>query len=206
MVLLLVMFACSIYAPIGLRQDHLFFLLPIPQILLALAAFCGYHVLASPKTSWPRLVDAAAGAIFLSLLAAALLWHVFIIYRTEDRLRRTGGEGFLSDATFALSGWLEQHSITHPKVCDWGIHDPVQFLSKGRIRPKKCWRILGRDNFITNCLDGDNIYLFMAPDEVVNYPWASEIIRERGERLTAKKTFYRRDGAVAFVAYARQPL
>ena len=214
-ILILAMFSFSLYTVSVFRQDHLLILFPFPQILLALAAFSGFHVLASPKGG-RRTADAIAAAVFLGLLSVSLLSNLLIFYESESALERTGGEAEMSDATFAMTAWLEANGLTQPKFYLMRIDSTVRLLSRRRISPRLC----GDEAFATGktrgwffptCLDGgDNIFIFAAPSLSTynwdyNYPWVARLVRERGGRLALRKIFFRRNGAAAFLAYARQP-
>ncbi len=203
--LLLLMLSFSIYTLSCYRQDHLLLLLPLPQIILALGVLRGYELLTAPAGVWPRL----AGAVSLGVLAVSLLGHLVAACQLERRMGRVGGEDRMSDAVYEVGDWLERGGWNAPKFYDWGPQDTIRLISRGKIQPMSCFSQFipaMRADSPLNCLEGEPIYIFVAPDSDSNYPRVAQVLRKRGQELIVEKNFYRRDGSVAYIAYRRQPL
>ncbi len=192
---------CSVFTISDLRQDHLYLLLPLAEVLLGAAAS-----FAVQRAATGRLRGLWALALLPVALSAS--FQAVRTFRLERFLDRTGGVASFSDASFSLAHWLEAGGISAPKFCDWGLHDTILFLSAGRVQPLACWRMppgSGTDSFAAfrrRCLGGENVYVFIDPARSPNFQSLSTELAARGRRLIERKQFLTRDGRTAFGVYS----
>lgn len=131
-VLIAVIVAESAFTVSGIWATHLYILLPLPQIMIALGAVLLADTLAprlAPWLPWGR------AAIVVLLLGALMLAS----YRTDAAyyaaVERTGGLSRFSDAVYKLAEWLDKRQAGPVYAVDWGIQKNVQILTQGRVNP-----------------------------------------------------------------------
>ena len=195
------MLLCSLFTISSYRQDRLFILFPLPQIVMAVGAWL---LLERALSREPHRALASSILLLFMLSPVFQLWQ---LSHLEDSLLRTGGTGIYTDATVGIARWLEEHHIASPMLCDdAGFHDTLWVLTKGRVSPLVCdlsrpgMPKTGGLDFKSNCLTGDNLYIFLPHSD--NFKLFSDIARETiGKVLAPEHAFLTRDGRPAAVAY-----
>ncbi len=138
---------------------------------------------------WPPLAVAAALDILarrgglgrlglvVALGAAAVLGlaDLRVDWQYHRALSQSGGLAAHSAASYALADYLQEHDLTAPLAMDWGIAAPVQFLTRGQVRPievfgyNDLWE--ADENFGPRLAaflsNPDSVYIFHSPAETV---------------------------------------
>jgi len=198
--LLLGMFLPSCLTLSTFRQDHLYFIFPLPQIIMGAAAailFERARVL-GPSSRVPLMT--------LILIAALPVLYLWQYSKRERFFRRTGGTGTVSDSIIAITNWLEKHDYSAPICGDWGFGGS-KLLSDGKIRPIDIYPSLESNRrFFFLHRSGDDVYLFYTAHG--NLQSASAALARQGLAFKVRKTFYTRNGepnAVALTIVKRGP-
>jgi len=205
--LLLGMFLPSMFTLAMFRQQHLFIIFPLPQIIMGAAASL---LLERAASRGPR-GKAAVLALLLLSVSPALGLREFV--SMERYVQLTGGTGGYSDATEAMTSWLLRHRHFAPKATNWNPYDVVDLLSSGEISMRRCWADPLKPAsangawFLSNCTGGDNAYVFYVPDnsaDALDSYRASYFaaLRRRGRKFVLDRTFYTRNGIATYAVYS----
>ena len=177
------------------RQDHLYFIFPLPQIIMGAAAAVLFD------HAWAARPCAKTLCLALLLFIAAPVLYLREYSRLESYLHLTGGTGEVSDSIIAITGWLEKHNYLFPIACDWGFECPIQLLSGGKINPLPHGYNFDADHgFLFRHPGGGGIYLFYTAQG--NLKFASMALARQGLALDILKTFYTKNGEPNAVACA----
>jgi hypothetical protein len=133
----------SSFTPTGLLFTHLAILVPWPILVLAvtidmIARRSGLDKMRFVRRQ-ARLDRGWATALSLGTLLSAALAGMLIYDDLKvdtayhHDLKRIGGIGDHTSASYALVQYLEQQEIDDVVAMDWGIQDVIQFLSEGEI-------------------------------------------------------------------------
>jgi 4-amino-4-deoxy-L-arabinose transferase-like glycosyltransferase len=114
-------FQMAITKEAGAAVHHVVLLWPLPHLMIA-AAF-GFI---ANRGKWGRI---AAGLATAWLLCTNLL----VLNQYLYQFARNGAAGSWSDAMFGLSADLKKSDATYLAIYDWGILNPLDLLSKGRL-------------------------------------------------------------------------
>jgi hypothetical protein len=119
--------ACLFAVPRAARIHHVMNVMPLPQLLVALAVLqlCKRRV-------WIRWA-AAAG------LAALLAGQLHVAVRTFDMLRESGGRGRWSGALARFAGSLPADAVV--VSLDWGFHAPLLLLRPELSLEEPAWSL-----------------------------------------------------------------
>lgn len=190
-------FTVSILGP-----THLFVLLPLPQMLIAVAVYLGWQAL-----SWRR------PAVLLGLAILATLAAVDVGVDIQYHIALTNSGGWLShsDAIYRLASYLDRRGVAEPIAMDWGIKTSVQILTQGRVNPIEIFQYDPQPNeTFQNWLYGaltqrpDTIYLFHTEDATFYHRFQAfeDMAQKRGKKVALEWTIPQRDGRVIFNIYA----
>jgi 4-amino-4-deoxy-L-arabinose transferase-like glycosyltransferase len=116
--------AVMMWPRLPIRGHHLVTLVPLAAAMVVLAA-----------RRLPRRPGHAAGLALAAALyaCAALDWN-----RAARRgLVETGGAGMWSDAVVSVARYLDTRGAPHVAACDWGFHNSVFVLTRGRVRARE---------------------------------------------------------------------
>ncbi len=136
LVLIIVVVAESVFTVSGIWATHLYILLPLPQIIVAVAVVALADNLAK-KRRWLQV-----GLIGLAL-AGGMLANVRVDRAYYAELERSRGLSRFSDAIYKLADWLDQGHYATVYAVDWGIQKNVQLLTQGRVNPVEIYSFPG---------------------------------------------------------------
>ena len=202
------MLFCSLFTTSnGYRQEHLYILFPLPQIMMGLASYLLLQRFLTGKTFRKTAL------LGLFCFGLSPVFHLWELSRLEEFVRSTGGTGYHSDASKSLSDWLVQRGHHHPKACDWGVHDVLRLLSKGDIEPQCCYHwsdelgTRARKESLYRCLyssisNGDPLIFVENGHARSNRSYFSAFVREQGNRLVEEEVFLTRNGEKAYSVYS----
>jgi 4-amino-4-deoxy-L-arabinose transferase-like glycosyltransferase len=135
----------SAFTPTGLLFTHLAILVPWPILVVSVTADLvarrsGLDRVSLARTrEWRNRSWAAAsslGTVVILALTGMLIYDDLRVDTAYHRdLRRIGGVGDHTSASYTLVRYLETEGISDVVAMDWGIQDVVQFLSEGQINP-----------------------------------------------------------------------
>jgi hypothetical protein len=136
--------------PGAVRMYHSILVYPFPHLIVA----------ATLTLVWRRLAGANRPPTFPRLLlptvvAFLLLGQVLAIVKTENLMRRTGGQGLWSNALDTFAGEIKNRSDLTIVSLDWGFHESLLFLTQGPklVEPFWFWQqgLLPGTAGTTNC-------------------------------------------------------
>ena len=134
--LIIVIVAESVFTVSGIWATHLYILLPLPQIIVAVAVVALADLLAQERR-WLQV-----GLIGL-VLAVGMLANVRVDRAYDAELERSRGLSRFSDAIYKLADWLDQRRYATVYAVDWGIQKNVQLLTEGRVNPVEIFSFPG---------------------------------------------------------------
>ncbi|HEY3340395.1 MAG TPA: glycosyltransferase family 39 protein, partial [Anaerolineae bacterium] len=117
----------SAFTVSGLWATHLFIMLPLPQIVVAVAAVW----LGSTVAQWlggrrPHAPSPLLTGLIVVVLLVVPVWRdLWVNEQQHTTLTRTGGSGRFSDAVYKLATHLDTEHIAAPIALDWGIEKSV---------------------------------------------------------------------------------
>ncbi|HVA66471.1 MAG TPA: hypothetical protein VNK24_06055, partial [Elusimicrobiota bacterium] len=177
------------------RQDHLYFIFPLPQIIMGAAAAALFD------HAWAARPCPKALCLALLLFIAAPVLYLREYSRVENFLRLTGGTGDVSDSIITITNWLGKHGYFAPVACDWGFERPIQLLSDGKISPlPRGFNYNADHRFFLRDMCAGNIYLFYTAHG--NLKFASAALARQGLACDVLKTFYTKNGEPNAIACA----
>jgi hypothetical protein len=161
---LALMTAASIFTVSALWFTHFALLMPWPALALAVALS---RVARHLRPVW--LGTGLAALVVVGLVAT----DVRADWRYHAALRDAGGYGAHSAAVYRLTERLLAGGSPLPYALDWGIQDPVQFLSKGEVNPVELtgFEFEAGDEFAERVVesldDPDHLYILHSREETV---------------------------------------
>jgi hypothetical protein len=192
--------AGTLAVPGAVRAHHLLNALPFPHLLLA----------AVGVELWRRAAGAGAARraarVGLGLaLAALLLGQLRVAEATRELIDRTGGRGRFSDAVGELARLLEAHPEPRAVSLDWGLHEPLLFLTARARLEEPIWRLQhaarsGRPARLAG--RAGDLYLLHPPDyDLFGFgPPFLAALERLGPGAAETLTYRDREGRVAFLA------
>ncbi len=132
--------AASAFTVSGLWATHLFILVPLPQMTVAVAAAWLARDIAGRLSRPTRWLPALLAALLLALPVSRDVW---VSQQHHATLAETGGSGRFSDAIYKLAAYLDAQGAApvapqpapQPVALDWGIEKNVRVLTADRVRP-----------------------------------------------------------------------
>lgn len=128
--------AATVALPGAVRAHHLLNAMPLFHVGVA-AVGVDLWRRADGRRLGTRLLRGALALAF----AAVLLSQIAGVRATYALLERTGGQGWWSDAIYALAADLEGAPTTRAVSLDWGLHEPLLFLTEDLALQQPLWRI-----------------------------------------------------------------
>jgi hypothetical protein len=168
----------SAFTVSGFWATHYFIILPLPQMVVAVAAVWLAERLgrrgaeeirrrgAEERRRSPLLLFSSAPLLILFvgvLLALPVARDLWVSEQHHAKLAETGGSGRFSDAVYKLAAHLDAQRIFAPIALDWGIEKSVRVLTADRVRPEEIFGFTP------------------APDEVFNQR-VRELLRDPGRQ------------------------
>ena len=155
--------AIMVFSKLPVTSHHLFGLLPIGAVVMALAAGSLIH-------QW-RLAKIPIVLLALLYLGVALQWNVL----AAREIRRTGGTSEWSNAIVSVSDYFR---VNYPgcevKILDWGFGNNLSFLSNETIRQSEIFWGATTDKTGLGSPWKDEVLkggLYLThPDPTVNFP------------------------------------
>ncbi|MBI2886687.1 MAG: glycosyltransferase family 39 protein [Chloroflexi bacterium] len=183
----------------GLWPTHLFFLLPLLCVLLAL----GIYLLGR------YLLGARGLRAMTATLAFLVTGNLVVDWQYHDLLGRAGGLGAHSDTVAALADFLDTQRVTEPLAMDWGIKYSVQLLTQGRVNPVEVFHYTQEPpeaflHWLYGALTRpDHLYLFHSPEHTTfpRFTLFKQVAAALQKELRVEATFYSRDGAPVYLLY-----
>ncbi|MCG8590286.1 MAG: hypothetical protein MJE66_13425, partial [Proteobacteria bacterium] len=125
--------ACMLVIPGAVRAHHQLNALPFPQLLLALCVVALWGAGAGRAWRW------ATRALAAGLVAAVVVGNGWVLMRTLAVVDETGGRGWWSRSLSDFAGELtpEDRVVS----LDWGLHEPILFVSQAGRAIEPIWRI-----------------------------------------------------------------
>jgi 4-amino-4-deoxy-L-arabinose transferase-like glycosyltransferase len=182
----------------ALWMTHFAILMPWPAVALATGA---WFILTHLDSLAPKLGPPIKFLIWAGL-GLLVITHLFTTLRYHITLTESGGLSSHSDAVYALSDWLAEHSNGLVVAMDWGLAAPITYLTQGRVTPTEVfgydWE---SDAQLTERLNGfiaqpATLYLWRAPDEII-FDRSDEfktLYRPRNLEETIEEAFYEKSG------------
>lgn len=183
----------------GIWPTHLFILLPLLQVVIALALYLlGRHAFPA-KGIW--VVTGALVVLAASNLLVDIQYH--------RALQRTGGHGAHSDVIYALAAYLDWNGAAQPLAMDWGIKYNVQLLTQGRVNPLEIFQYQPEpDALFAQWLREavarpEQLYLFHSPEHTAfpRFDQFHRTVGQLGKDTHLETTFRERDGTPAYLVY-----
>lgn len=195
----------SAFTVSGIWATHLYILLPLPQMVVALA------LVLLGETLLPRRAagQAALLALGLTVLLAGQYQTMNSYY---SAVQRSGGLSRFSNATYKLAGWLDSQRITAPVAVDWGIQKNVQIVTEGRVNPVEISGFPGEapQAFVGRAqralADPAAIFIFHSKEDTV-YPLYESfmaVANTMGVKLKITDAFRDESGAPVYVIWRRE--
>ncbi len=186
-----------IVLPGAVRAHHLLNVMPFVHLAVAAAAVATWRAAGRPG----RAAVAAA-------LVALALSDVHVIARTFGLIERTGGTGRWSTALRDLAAEIDDAPTTRIYSLDWGLHEPLLFLTDEATLRQPIWRMGGqlraRGRWLQRGRGGER-YLVHAPEyDLFGFSprLLSEARRIAGREPEAVRITEHRDGTGAPVFYS----
>ena len=175
--------------------------------------------LATCFKSEPRIPQAQSRMVQALALGVVLLWFSFDLTATlqyHAALKRSGGLGDHSDASYHLAYYLRYQGLGAPLALDWGLDAPVRYLSEGAVTPIELFGYASLHQpdaefvqrlapFLAN---PQNVYLLHAPAQTVFGGRREQLIQKAkalGLKLVQEKQFTQRDGTPLFEVWRALP-
>jgi hypothetical protein len=161
---LALMTAISVFTVSALWFTHFALMTPWPPLALAVA-------LVTLARYLPSRWLGVGLAVLVGVALAATDVRADLGYHRA--LHNTMGVGAHSGAIYFLADELESEGDPHPYAVDWGIQDPIQFLSEGEINPVELFGFefeagdAFRERVVQSLDDPGHLYVFHAPEETV---------------------------------------
>ncbi len=206
-----VMLVGSCFTPTALWFTHLAIMTPWPVLTIVLVADLTARQLGLDRINL-KLISSLRNrrrAAWLSIGLAAVLalagilayddLEVDIAYHRD--LKRIGGVGDHTSASYTLVRYLREHGITNTVAMDWGIQDVVQFLTAGDITPPEIFGYENREQpdpgfgiRVRHYLsDPTTVYLFHVQPHFRNRREVFEqIVAAEGKKAVEEKIIYDR--------------
>ena len=130
----------SAFTVSGLWATHLFIIVPLPQMVVAVAAAWLARALGrilvrgGDRERKRRLITPVLACALLALPVSRDLW---VSQQHHAKLAQTGGSGRFSDAIYKLAAYLDAQHVAQPIALDWGIEKNVRVLTDERVRPEE---------------------------------------------------------------------
>jgi hypothetical protein len=195
---LALMTIASIFTVSALWFTHFALLTPWPALALAVALG---QVVRHLRPAW------LGGGLAALVLAGLVAIDTGVDLNYHVALRDSGGYGAHSSEVYRLVERLESAGDPQPYALDWGIQDPVQFLSEGEINPVELTgfefeageAFAGRVAESLN--DPGHLYIFHSPEETIFPRRAAfeEVVAGRGFALADEEVIYDVSGRALFV-------
>ncbi|MCL4506268.1 MAG: glycosyltransferase family 39 protein [Chloroflexi bacterium] len=141
----------SAFTVSGLWATHLFIIVPLPQMVVAVAAVWLARWLGGlaarigqsmrrpshPESLIPNLQSLISILSVVVVLALPVSRDLWVSWQQHAKLAQTGGSGRFSDAIYKLAAYLDTQHIAQPIALDWGIEKNVRVLTDDRVRPEE---------------------------------------------------------------------
>jgi 4-amino-4-deoxy-L-arabinose transferase-like glycosyltransferase len=203
-------FSVSAFTVSNFSPHHLFPLFPCIAILISVGLVSVSRFFRE-KTA--KTLARVAVTIFLILLTANNIKGIVYCHML---LKKTGGAGSWSDATNALADWFKTNQHSAIFAFDPGNSRVIFFLLEGK---EMIYELSGKpesgysQSLAAFCSHGKGSMLFRMcnqsdsgeksyPAEAVRYYLIKKGVEDSGRTLVKEKTFYRRDGALAYIVYS----
>jgi hypothetical protein len=185
--------------PGAVRAHHLMNVYPLPHLLVAGVA------LAVWRAAGPALVLRRGVAAVLLALAFAGDAQMFL--ETRELLVRTGGRGRWSESIREVASRLEADPSHRGISLDWGLHEPLLFLTRKAQLLEPIWQIRpdrrARGVWTFDGRAGDVYVLHEEPFDLfqlgVPFMSAAERLEAREPGATTREAFPDREGGPAIV-------
>jgi hypothetical protein len=203
--IIVVIVAASAFTVSGIWATHLYILLPLPQMVMALAAVLVAETLARSRR-W--LQAAIIGLALLGGMAA----NYAVDAKYEAALVRSRGLSRFSDAIEKLADWLDQRQYAHVYAVDWGIQKNVQILTQGRVNPIEISGFAGEppEAFVQRAeralADPAAVYILHSKEDTVYelYPIFQATADRLGYKLKIIDATHDQSGAPVHVMWIRE--
>lgn len=192
---ILFIIVASCFTVSALWFTHYALLIPWPPLAVA-----GALDILARRGGLGRLgpVVALGAATVLGLADLRVDWQY------HHTLGQSGGLAAHSAASYELAAYLREHNLTAPLAMDWGIAAPVQFLTRGQVRPIE---VFGYNDiwepdesfgprlaaFLPN---PDSVYIFHSPAETVYHRRQAfeQLVADMNKVSLVETTIYRGEG------------
>jgi hypothetical protein len=121
--------------PGAVRAHHLLNLMPLPHLLVGGIAAALFRLAASAR--WAALWRTTLALILLVVVASQLQ----VTRETQRLLRETGGRGRFSESIREAAALLEANPDARGISLDWGLHEPLLFLTRRARLLEPIWEI-----------------------------------------------------------------
>ena len=201
-----VMLVGSCFTPTALWFTHLAIMTPWPVLTIVVVADLIARRLGLERVNLGRFRPWAArlslGLFAVLGLAGMLIYddlEVDVAYHRD--LKRIGGVGDHTSASYTLVRYLYEHGITNVVAMDWGIQDVVQFLTAGEITPPEIFGYESREQpdpgFAVRVrqylADPTTVYIFHVHPHFRNRREVfDKIVAEEGKKVVEEKVIYDR--------------
>jgi 4-amino-4-deoxy-L-arabinose transferase-like glycosyltransferase len=201
---LTLMTIASIFTVSALWFTHFALIIPWPALALAVALT---HI---ARLLDPRWLGGGLAAVIVTGLVVTDI-QIDRDYHTD--LHNTWGYGAHSGAIYALAEQLEAEGDPSPYALDWGIQDPIQFLTEGQINPIELtgFEFEPGEAFterVTESLDDPGaLYILHAPEETRFQRRAAfeHVIAEQDFEIAEEDMVYDISGRPIFVLLRLTP-
>ena len=232
--LIAVIVAESAFTVSGIWATHLYILLPLPQMVLAVAIVLLADWLAqrislvqaeeqnagglrhrlsflAPRS--PKWRVLAQRAVMIIALAAGMTTNLGVDLAYHAAMVRSGGLSRFSDAIYKLADWLDAQHFDTVYAVDWGIQKNVQILTQGRVNPLEISGFGGESPaaFAQRAekalMDPSRaVYVFHSKEDTVYelYPTFQAVADRLGVKLKIIEATRDRSGAPVHVMWVRQ--
>ncbi len=222
--LLLVLFLVAKNKKEFFRQDAAPMIITILALALSGLTMVGY-ITYQLIVLWPFATLAVGAAlaqvhrrfqlVALLMLAVLVFSQLAVVVSFHRAITETGGTNLMTPQVYALVDYLGEHPDEHPVAMAWGMLFQIYFLSGGRILPDislHYWPdIPGQEEQASkqlqqHLLDQKYVYIFFNRNasgwyNTGLYPFFERGVNESNRTVRLEKTFYERDGSVAYLLY-----
>jgi hypothetical protein len=148
----------------------------------------------------------------ICLVCALAVLQVNVMAEAHQALSRTGGKDFTSSQIYCLAEYLEGRRESKIIAMEWGLLNQIYYLTKGRILPEALhgwWPKEGppspefHKRVSARMKDDKTVFISFGPGEGLfdRYPHVERLAESLGKVLVPEKTFFERDGSVAYRVY-----
>jgi hypothetical protein len=190
--------AGTLAVPGAVRAHHLLNALPFPHLFAAALGIELWRRAGAGAT--PRTARVALGVLLAVLLAGQLR----VAEATRALIERTGGRGRWSDAVREPARLLEEHPELRGVSLDWGLHEPLLFLTERARLVEPIWQLqqaarTGRRLRLSG--SAGDLYLLHEPDyDLFGFgPRFLAAVRALGPGAAETRVYRDREGGVAFL-------